>query len=687
MPIIIALFMNFIVILGSFLITYKIFKKLDFVDSLLCWFILYFAQIIFTELLLGILGILYLKNVILINLVILFIIWLTIKGRTYHFNLSGVKDSVPRFLENKIILFGISLILSFGLVKVFSNLANPPFGWDNLNYHFTFPVEWMKHGNLNNPLVVSDDPFPTYYPISGSLLFLWLMFPFKNAFLADIGQLPFFVISFLAILSISRKLNLNQEHSFLAASLFVIIPNFFKQLQIAYVDIMLGGIFLVALNFLLGLTKKYSFKDAFLFSLAFGILVGIKTTALAYGIFLLIPFFYLIFSRKEMGLRLKCRYLVVLFLMIFIFGGFSYFKNFLLTQNPFYPLDVSILGKAILKGVIDKATFTARNIGSDYSLGKILFHEGLGVQSLIIILPAVILAPFISVFRNKEKNFLINYVMLLPLLLYLVFRFILPLPNTRYLYPMLGTGMVCGLYILSSLKVPHKPIRIIAFVMMIVSALECARHIELGISLGITFLLFIIFSHLLKYKRLRNILFSKGVIISSIFISLIISQMLLLDYKKNEYIRYVKNSRYWPDATRAWLWLNNNSEGNNIAYVGRPVPYPLYGTGFKNNVYYVSVNSLDPIHLHDLKNSRYSWDCNAENMHRSFEEPNNYRGNADYSAWLDNLNKRKTEYLFIYTLHHTKKAEFPIEEEWARSNPAEFKQVFNNETIKIYKLS
>ena len=687
MPIIIVSFMNFIVILSSFLITYKLFKKLDFVDSLLCWFILYFAQIIFTELLLGILGILYLKNVILINLVILFIIWLTIKGRTHYFNLSGVKDSEFRFLENKIILFGISLILSFGLVKVFINLINPPFGWDNLNYHFTFPVEWMKHGNLNNPLVVSDDPFPTYYPINGSLLFLWLIFPFKNAFLADIGQLPFFILSFLAILSISRKLNLNQEYSFLAASLFVIIPNFFKQLQIAYVDIMLGGIFLVALNFLLGLTKKYSFKDAFLFSLAFGILVGIKTTALAYGIFLLIPFFYLIFSRKQMALRLKCRYSVSLFLMIFIFGGFSYFKNFLLTQNPFYPLDVSILGKAIFKGVIDKATFTSRNIESDYSLGKILFHEGLGVQSLIIILPAVILAPFISLFRNKEKDFLVNYVMLLPLLLYLIFRFILPIPNTRYLYPMLGTGMVCGLYILSSLKVPNKLIRIIAFIIMIVSAVECARHIELGISFGLGFLLFIIFSLFLKYKRLRNILFSKGVIISSIFIFLIILQILLLDCKKNEYIRYVKNSRYWPDATRAWLWLNNNTEGNNIAYVGRPVPYPLYGTDFKNNVYYVSVNSLDPIHLHDLKNSRYSWDSNAENMHRSFEEPNNYRGNADYSVWLNNLNKRKTEYLFIYSLHHTKKVEFPIEEEWARSNPAEFKQVFNNETIKIYKLN
>lgn len=679
--------MNLIVCASSFLLTYRILKFGNFIDSLLSLFTLYFAQIVSTELILGIFGILYLQNLILLNLTILLIVWSITRNKEFSFNLIGIRGALTELSSNKIILLTVSLILGFVLVKIFVNLINPPFGWDCLNYHFTFPVEWTKNGNLNNPLVVSDDPFPTYYPINGSLLFLWLMFPFKNAFLANIGQLPFFILSFLAILSISRKLNLNQEYSFLAASLFVIIPNFFKQLQIGYVDIMIAGLFLVVLSLLLDLKENCNLKNTIIFSLALGLFVGIKTTALVYSTSLFIPFVYLLFYKRNIKFRYKSLNLFLCLLIILIFGGFSYIKNFVLTRNPFYPLDVSILGKAIFKGVIDKATFTARNIESDYSLGKILFREGLGGQSLIIIAPAVILSPFISVFRNKEKDLLLNYVMLLPLLLYLIFRFILPIPNTRYLYPMLGTGMVCGFYVLSSLKVPHKLIRIIVFIIMIVSAAECARHLELGISFGLGFLLFIIFSLLLKYKRLRNILFSKGVIISSIFIFLIILQMLLSDYKKNEYIRYVKNSRYWPDATKAWLWLNNNTEGNNIAYVGRPVPYPLYGTGFKNNVYYVSVNSLDPIHLHNLKNSRYSWDSNAENMHRSFEEPNNYRGNADYSVWLSNLNKRKTEYLFIYSLHHTKKVEFPIEEEWARSNPGEFKQVFNNQTIRIYKLN
>ena len=163
-------------------------------------------------------------------------------------------------------------------------------------------------------------------------------------------------------------------------------------------------------------------------------------------------------------------------------------------------------------------------------------------------------------------------------------------------------------------------------------------------------------------------------------------QLCFIDYKNNECSRYIKNSRYWPDATKAWAWLNNNTTGNGIAYVGRPVSYPLYGTDLKNNVFYVSVKAIDPIHLHDLKNSRYRW-VDAETMHKSFEEPNNYRGNADYSVWLSNLKRRGTDYLFVYSLHHVEKnIQFPIEETWAKSHAQTFKPVFSNETVRIYRI-
>ncbi len=685
MPLFFFLLMNSIVAVSAFIVTYKLFKIPDFTDSLICWFILYFAQIIFSELLLGIAGILYLKNVILLNLAVLLVIFKISRKHASSFDLSKFKNVVSSLIKNRIVLLGTSVILGFGLVKIFVNLANPPFGWDSLNYHFTFPVEWLKHGNLNNPIVVSDDPFPAYYPINGSLFFFWLIAPFKNAFLADLGQLPFFLISFLAVSSIARKLGLGKEYSFFAACLFVMIPNFFKQLGIGYVDIMLAGVFFAALNFILALKEELNLRNIIIFAVAFGILIGIKTTALSYSIFILLPFLYLVFSGKHASIAGKTGYIILFFLLAILFGCFSYFKNLILTGNPFYPLDVTMLGKAVFKGVIDKATFISRNEKGGYSLGKLLFHEGLGVQSLLIILPAAICALPLNLFKNKNKGLLLNYILALPLLLYLDYRFILPIPNSRYLYPVLGIGMVVGFYILNSIEIPSKITKVIVVISIIASAFECARRIELGVSIALSFLLFIIFIIIFKYKKLQSILFSRSLVVIGILISLIVLQMLSFDYKKNEYKRYIKYSRYWPEATLAWAWLNNNTVGNNIAYVGRPVPYPLYGTNLKNSVYYASINAFDPIHLHDLKNSRYRWDS-AENMHKSFEEPDNYRGNADYSVWLNNLYKRNTDLLFIYSLHQTKDVTFPIEELWAKAHADKFNLVFNNNTIRVYKL-
>jgi hypothetical protein len=161
-------------------------------------------------------------------------------------------------------------------------------------------------------------------------------------------------------------------------------------------------------------------------------------------------------------------------------------------------------------------------------------------------------------------------------------------------------------------------------------------------------------------------------------------------YLKNEYAGYlkmVKYSGFWPDACKAWEWLNNNTSGNNIAYVGRPVPFPLYGSRLKNNVYYVSVNETEPAKLHYFKNSRYSWGSNFRQMHLNFEEEYNYRGNADYSQWLKNLRARRIDYLFIYSLHQIDGIEFPIEEHWARQKNQVFRNVFSNDTVRIYRVN
>jgi hypothetical protein len=637
---------------------------------------------------LGTLRVLSLQNVIISSFVVLFIVLAIVKiGRIKtEFRLQETFYSVVDSLKfNKIEFLCLSVLLGFAVTKIIINLVNPPFGWDNLNYHFTFPVEWLKHGNLVNPIVAFCDPSPSYYPINGSLFFLWLILPLKNVFIADLGQVPFFIIAFLTVYALARKLNLSKEYSLFSASLFTLVPNYFKQLEIAYIDIMVAALFLIALYYLFLLNRGEPIRNTILFSISLGLLVGTKTTALPFAFILYIPFLYYCFSRLKPKKFLLLTLASILF--VILSGGFVYLRNFFETGNPLYPLNLQLFNKIIFKGVIDSSVYRAHTLVSDYSLAKILFSEGLGAQTVIFILPAILLGlPITIIKRKKDLNFNHIYFLILPILLILAFRFIIPLANLRYLYASLGIGVILGFYLVDILNLPKKIIITLLAICIFASIAELASHLELVISILFSSVLFFRLPYLLKFIKNKE---KYKILFFVLIVLFLILTILEKDYVKNEYQRYIKMVKYsgfWPDATKAWFWLDQNTKGDNIAYVGRPIPFPLYGTNFKNNIYYVSVNKTEPARLHFFKNSKYIWGYDGESMHKAFEENKNYRSMSDYQTWLNNLLKHNTDYFFVYSLHQTKAIQFPIEDLWAVDHPEIFNLVFRNDTIHIYKI-
>jgi hypothetical protein len=660
----------------------RYFRYLGCADYIIVSFLFFFSQIILTETLLGLLGKLSLGNLFFLNLVIFILVRSAIR------TVSG-KPSVRIFPEDffsdKVLVFCLVSILGFAIVKAGINLVNPPFGWDCLNYHFTFPVEWIRQARLDNPITISDDPSPSYYPINGSLFFLWLILPFRSVFLADLGQIPFFILGFLAVYSIGKKIKLSQKYAFLAGCLFTLIPNYFKQIEIAYVDVMVSALFLASLNFLLSVNEKFSWQNVLAFSVGLGLLSGTKTLALVYSLLLIIPFVYLAIR------NINKFYLFTIFIFCLLsLGGFSYIKNFLETHNPLYPLNFNIFGRTIFKGVMENSVYRMRFKAEDYSLAKLLFHEGLGLQSLLFILPGIFVAlPLGIMKRRKSLNFLSIYVLILPLLIYLVYRYIIPLANTRYLYAGLGIGSLVGFYIIQMLNIPEKIVKSLVVISVLASVSELAKYGELITSLILTAVLFMGANLLMRGIRL-NLLIKKPLWFCSVIACLfLILTFLEKDYVRNEFPRYIKSEQYsgfWPDATRSWEWLNKNTNGDNVAYVGRPVPFPLYGTHFKNNVFYVSVNKTEPAKLHYFPTSHYAWDYNFFSLHRNLEAKGNYRENADYYTWLNNLSRRNADYLFVYSLHQTEQIEFPVEDRWAGTHPEIFRLVFRNETIHIYRI-
>lgn len=678
------LLMNCIVA-GSSINLLKLFFSYSLADRILIFALLFCLQVIITELALGISGILTLHNLIFLNLIILlFVLLFTDKHLPQR---ESALFREPGLLNNNAIVFALSCIIGFGLIKATVNLINPPFGWDSLNYHFTFPVEWLKNRNLLNPMVINCDPSPPYYPINGSLIFLWLILPFKNVFLADIGQLPFFILALVAVFSLARKIGIRRDYSFLAAALFALIPNFFKQLEIAYVDTIFCAFFLIGVNFLVLLSRQFNLKNLLLAAAALGLLLGTKTIAVPFSAVLAVLLLLILFSQK--GHKGKILYLVLSGSVVILLGGFTYIRNFILTGNFLYPANFYLFGKNILKGVLDISYYKAHYLSWDHSLGKLLFHEGLGAQTIILSLPALFISIPLTLIKNKERTTLaFLYFLAIPFSLYFIYRFIIPLSASRYLYPALALGLVIAFYCLETLKINRKVIYTISVICIIASLSELARRAQVFYSLLATGAAFVAIIYLRRVKLGRKIK-----IISSWAIGLLFILLLGLaqnDYLEHEFRRYLKplmaKPVFWPDAARAWEWLNGHTAGaSRIAYVGRPVPFPLYGTKFKNEVYYVSVNRNKP-QLHAYPQGHYRRKKDYITLHENLKEPGNYRENPDYGIWLDNLIQQHTDYLFIYSLHQTKDIVFPIEEGWARAHPQNFELIFSNDTIRIYKI-
>ncbi|MDO8662429.1 MAG: hypothetical protein Q7K98_04320 [Candidatus Omnitrophota bacterium] len=678
-------------LLCSYMLTRKYFSFRGYVDTLLAFLILFYTQIIATITLLGVLHILYLRNILLFNSVMFFLVWLISRpaqGCKVKNDLSGFVAWLRAFsLTDKIIIFCFSFICAFALVKVAVNLINPPFGWDDLNYHFTFAVEWLKSGTLVTPIVVSDYPAPSYYPLNGSFIFFWLLLPFKNVFLADLGQVPFYIVTFLCMYSIGKKVGLSRRYSFYAAILLLLTPNYFKQMKIAYVDVMVTAFFLLALNFLFNLRKDFSIKNILLIGLSTGLLIGTKIIVIPHALIIALYFLwisYLLFVRNKLYSRFLLS--VVLFVLAIVaMGGFSYARNFLMTGNPLYPLQVKIFGITLFRGVLGGEFINNENNG--FSLGKFLFHEGVGVGFILYAIPGLILAGLGLIKKRSEHKPYLWFLFILIPFLYFIYRFEVGVPNIRYLYPWFAVCYILVIWGMSIFTVPEKWIRYGLIVCVLASTGEFARRQELIFSFLLSVVLFAIF---LNTNRIKRFLLGRPYI--TFFIIFIVGgsflQYLYIDYSKNELKRYnlsQKNSGFWPEAIDAWIWLDQNTSGNNIAYVGRPVPFPLYGTNLKNNVFYISVNEGEP-YLHNYKNACYSCKGGYENFHNVLMETNNYRGKADYNTWLRNLKVKNTNFLFVYSLHQIKGIDFPIEDGWAKAHQEIFSQVFTNNTIHVYKI-
>ncbi|MEW6101144.1 MAG: hypothetical protein AB1481_02500 [Candidatus Omnitrophota bacterium] len=669
--------LNSIVILSAYFLGCILQPTRKLADFILICFIIFLSQITLVNLFLGTLSLLYLQNIIISHAAIFLAVYALFKrfGKAQKFN-----PDFSFILGSKRLIFAISIFLGFLIVKTWINLNEPPNIPDSWQYHLSFPATWIRNGNINNPLVPCGPKdylvnflAMTYYPMSSEFYFHWLMAPLRNAFVADIGQVPFYLFGILAIYSILRKFGVARERALLLAFSWALIPNIFKQLEYAaLVDVICAASMLFVLNMILFLKKEESLSTYAIFGLALGLFISSKALNLFWAVSLFPLFFYDFFLKKTPH-RLKALFIIAFFALAI--GGYSYIKNLIMTGNAFYPVTFKLFGRVIMPGIVDRQVLANLLFPwKEFKIKDLLFSEGLGVQLFSFVIPGTfIIPPFLYFFKErfKEEGALrIALLLLIPLIMVLEYFFYIKAFWTRYFFPFYGMGIIAFGIFAEKFNWGRKYTGILATVCVLSSAAEFSGHAELVISLVLSAAIFLF---IYNFRRITAFLSEKGFLrpIYAILILLFVLGLFALNaqYDRNEADRYAVLFRgresVEGDIGRLWQWVHNNSaQGKRIAYTGRGEFYPLFGPKLVNDVFYVSVNDKPPV--------------------AHYYPGGEHRRELSQKSWLKNIRSNAVDMLVVYLPHEENK--FPIEDEWAAKNPDKFRLVYKNSKAKVYSV-
>jgi hypothetical protein len=290
------------------------------------------AQIILTELSLGLFNLLYLSFVVIMNLSIAALV-LSLGRRSglgsrarLQDDVVCAKEAVRTAFDGYSIVLGALVVLLYGWILVAAYYL-PARGIDDIAYHLPAVFEYVRsHGIRLLPLATP----PFAYPENAELLFLWPVLFAHNQTMVDGINVPFVLLSVLAVYALARHFSLPKDDSLFAALLYALCPVVMMQAGVNYVDIIVSVFLLLSTYFTLRYYERQRWLDISLAGLSIGLMCGMKYTAP----FLALPLQLLIVP----ALRKRKRHAIGYVSIILLAGGWWYVRNAYILGAPLYPM-------------------------------------------------------------------------------------------------------------------------------------------------------------------------------------------------------------------------------------------------------------------------------------------------------------------------------------------------------------
>jgi len=243
-------------------------------------------------LILGAFHLLYLPVLVAVELVFFILGFISLRSRSLSPFSDWISDllKVTRSLETLelLIIASLTFVSVILINEITRELINTH---DSLWFQLPAIVRWYQTGTFTflDPLGhrIFEHPDAHLYPYNWHILGLFFIMPFQEDFLVAFPVFIAWVILGLSVYRNSRILGASRLYSLAALSLVLTIPAILDLVNSFYIDLPLSAIFTVCLYTLILYTKTRSNLYFLLSFLSLGLLIGIKTIGLIYGLLIL----------------------------------------------------------------------------------------------------------------------------------------------------------------------------------------------------------------------------------------------------------------------------------------------------------------------------------------------------------------------------------------------------------------
>lgn len=272
-------------------------------------------------------------------------------------------------LHEKLIIGVIGLT---GIILIMRLLVIPIADYDSLAYHLPAMSRWYQSGTL---VRLDQSRQISSYPYNWEVLATLFLFPFGEDFLVALPGLLAWIILGLSVYLLSIKTGAERIYALAGSGLVLIMPLVLEHVNTMHIDLALAAFFLTGVYFIICYFQSGSPSYLPIVLGTAGLMLGIKTSGLLYGVVLLGVFAILSSKRISPLSPLKSpvrisRSVIPLWLWgavsFLITGGFWYFRNLVELGNPIGNLKIYIGKTLIFPGNISSAVLSKTTLASSF---------------------------------------------------------------------------------------------------------------------------------------------------------------------------------------------------------------------------------------------------------------------------------------------------------------------------------